>query len=141
MRFAKHIHVLQLLSTVPDYAVEKITVQQASDCWDHLYTYIHANWAPPVSAMVDGRQEWESFADTKRNEIIDCRNMMKMSYEELEEKLQTLPPYFLEHIFPVAVARYLLAAIGGKCIPLDHRRTTTYGEFHNRYGYMVLGTI
>ncbi len=140
MRFAKHIHVLQLLSTVPDYAVEKITVQQANECWDHLYTYIHANWAPPVSAKVEGKQDWESFAETKRNEIIDCRNMLAMSYEELEEKLQTLPPYFLEHIFPVAVARYLLNSYGGKCIPVNHRQVTTFKEFHERYSYMILAS-
>lgn len=115
-----------------------MTTQEANDCWDGLFTFIHANWAPPATAAVGGKLQWEGFTDEQRAEIADCTNMMKMSYAELEAKLETLPPYFLEHLFPVAVARYVLMGSGGKSIPFNHRKTTTFYEFHLRYGTMVL---
>lgn len=141
MQFAKHIHVLQLLSTVPDKSVERMTGEQAIACWDHLFTYIHANWAIPTSAIIDAEHPyWCQMTTEQRSEVSDCRVMMSMKYEELEARLATLPPYFTEYVFPVAVAKYLLMLAGNKAIPFDHRASATFKEFHNRYGTMILGS-
>lgn len=144
MQFAKHIHVLNLLSQIPGVVVgqsrrnESMTVEQANDCWDHLFTYIHAHWAEPLSAM-QGKDDWERcFTSSERSEIMDCQAMLKMNWTELETKLASLPPYFSEVVFPVAVARYLLLNTGGIALPMHHRKCTTFGEFHRRYGAMIL---
>lgn len=144
MKFPHHIYVLHRLSQVPDASFENgkriksMTVDQATACWDYLFQYIHANWAPPKTASSDTKAQWDSFSKEEKAELSDCKKMMEMSYQELEEKLETLPPYFLEHIFPVAVARYLLMFSGNKIIPFNHTKSTTFKEFHKRYGSMIL---
>ena len=61
--------------------------------------------------------------------------MLRMNATEFMDKLATLPPYFSEVIFPVSVARYMLRELQ---IPLNHRKLATFGEFHKRYGTMIL---
>lgn len=138
MKYAKHIHVLQLLSTIPT-GVKPISTsgyrfvwpagweQQCNDAWDHLFTYIHANWAAP-SQIVDTEFKVGVF---------DCRAMLAMGTAELEAKLASLPPYFSETIFPAAVARYMLGCIHLN-LPINHTKLTTFREFHNRYGRIIL---
>jgi hypothetical protein len=141
MPFAKHIHVLQILSTVPDVQQNRespMTPAEAETLWDQLFTYIHANWAEPATAAVDGVMKWSSFTAAEKVEISDCGKMLAMSYKELEEKLNALPPYFAEYVFPVSVARYLLMRSGNKALPLNHRNLTTFKEFYRRYGTMIL---
>ena len=140
MKFAKHIHVLSLLSTIPAPVRNdqhpwtrstSMTPEEALDCWDHLFVYIHEHWAKPQTASNKGSR-WTA---TEMDEIVDCRKMLEMDHKELEEKLETLPPYFREEIFPVAVGRYLLRDLA---IPFNHRVSRTFKEFYNRYGNMIL---
>ncbi len=149
MKFAKHIHVLHLLSTIPapctDTTIplkERITKVmsevEAVAAWDHIFEYIHANWAAPDSAWI-GHSSWAEL-DANRTaqtqlDISQCQSMLRMPREEFEGKLETLPPYFTEFIFPVSVARYLFREMA---IPMNHRKSTTFKEFHIRYGYIIL---
>jgi hypothetical protein len=149
MKFVKHIHVLNLLSTIPPYQGhgwenKNMTPEQATDCWDHLFEYIHSRWARPASADLVKETGWSWYTkDTKGwtaeqvNEMLDCRAMLDMNSADLEEKLESLPPYFREEIFPVAVGRYLLRDLR---IPMNHRKTKTFTEFHHRYGAMILAS-
>ncbi len=144
MQFAKHIWVLQKLSTIPrsasvvhstwrgDHRPAIMTPEEAVLTWDHLFEYIHHNWDVPSSASATW---WHQQSGDVRAELVDCRKMLEMGMEELEVRLESLPPYFTEAIFPVAVARYLLRDLA---IPMDHRRTKTFKEFHDRYGRMIL---
>lgn len=157
MKFAKHIHVLHLLSTVPapgwkynwreaypyeqkvgpHYVMQRIqvmTTEEANAAWDHLFTYIFADWGEPQSAMgQDLKYTYVTAAG--RTETLDCQAMLRMPADEVQAKLESLPPYFTESVFPVAVGRYLLRELS---IPMNHRQTTTFSEFHRRYGRMIL---
>jgi hypothetical protein len=144
MRFTKHIHVLHLLSTVPAPPLRvpgvirgaNMTPEQAIDAWDHLFTYIHNHWAKPMTAIEPGALvEYRARTSVEASEIFDCGVMMTMSRDELLAKLESLPPYFTESVFPVAVGRWLLRDMA---IPLNHRKSTTFREFHNRYATMIL---
>ena len=144
MKFTKHIHVLHLLSQIPApsrkkpenyYLTSPVTQQEAIDCWDHLFHYIHTHWASPLTAAETRELEWKNrFTVGEKEEIVDCQRMLEMSTKELEEKLATLPPYFTESLFPVAIARYLLRDL---CLPINHRGCKTFAEFHSRYGTMI----
>ena len=132
MQFTKHIHVLHLLSTIPasNGSESPVSVKDATDAFDHLFSYIHSHWASPVSCGI-----WGDVTSVVKQEFIDCRTMLDMNHEDLTAKLETLPPYFREEIFPVAVARYMLRDLRLK---FDRRWSRTFDEFHNRYGRMIL---
>lgn len=138
MQFTKHIHVLHLLSTIPapaptgehGFIRSPVSSEDAIACWDHLFSYIHDHWAKPMSASIIGRETSVHMA-----EYVDCQTMLRMGHDELVAKLESLPPYFREEIFPVAVARYLLRDM---CLPINHRLSTTFAVFHTRYGNMIL---
>lgn len=145
LRFAKHIHVLHLLSQIPTAEpgknpYERMTREQARDCWDHLFHYIHENWAEPETAFKDIGSTWGEFK-TEPNyqqcqiDVGQCTEMLRMPAAEFVPKLESLPPFFSEVIFPVAVGRYLLREM---CIPLDHRESATFREFHRRYAFIIL---
>lgn len=146
MKFTKHIHVLHLLSTVPAATAtgaydwprrnSSMTPQQAVDAWDHLYTYIFAHWAKPLTTMEPGVYWPTSIASGARTEIVDCNAMLQMGHDELVAKLESLPPYFTESMFPAAVARFLLRDLA---IPFNIYLSKTFNEFHLRYGVMVIG--
>jgi len=152
MQFTKHIYVLHLLSTIPapvmgpmrDYygkpsmgVRSPMTDKEATTAFDHLFGYIHAHWADPLTAISSGASFGFNARWTvaEQQELSNCKAMLIMSSEELADRLASLPPYFAEHIFPVSVARYLLRDIK---IPLDHRKNIQFREFHRRYGQMVL---
>lgn len=146
MQFTKHIWVLQKLSTIPRIEASdpprpswrsqrpavRMSLADANATWDHLFEYIHHNWDIPSTAAMSW---WTQTSGDCQAEIFDCRVMLEMDPDELEAKLESLPPYFTESIFPVAVARYLLRDLA---LPFNHRQTTTFTEFHNRYGKMIL---
>lgn len=142
MLFTKHIHVLHLLSTIPAPIVTEVngqirrlpsvTEDQANTAWDILFDYIHAHWQKPLSS---GDRLNITRTVAMQTEGFDCRAMLMMNTKEFQEKLATLPPYFTEVVFPIAVARYLLREL---CLPLHHRKIRTFKEFHDRYGYMIL---
>lgn len=141
-KFAKHLHVLNLLTEIPapemvtnGYMRCPCTQEEATACWDHLFDYIHANWVEPDSTMeVGGICEFR-FSAQGLKDVADCNKMLRMPKEEFVARLESLPPYFSEVIFPVAVGRFLLREIG---LPLDHRKTTTFREFHRRYANIIL---
>lgn len=137
MQFAKHIHVLHLLSTIPSGEERRrngeVTHQEGAECWDHMFEYIHANWAEPASMQCNRKY----LTQEQENEIENCRIMLSMDHETLLAKLETLPPYFTEALFPVAIGRYLLRDLN---LPIRHRDLKTFSEFHRRYGVMVISS-
>lgn len=157
MRFAKYIHVLNLLSQIPDPVREPVlirrdtsvcgphiywrtknsmTPEQAVDAFDHLFHYMHENFREPVTATPEvGPLSHVPKTVANQHEYIDCKELLEMKKDEFVAKLESLPPYFLEHTFPVAVARYLLRELA---MPINHRLSTQFREFHRRYGNMIL---
>ena len=140
MQFTKHLHVLHLISTIPVPALKAtnygtywspspVLPKDATAIWDQLFTYIHAHWARPMSDTIVGKP-----TSTDMKEFIDCQDMFFMTRDELIVKLQNLPPYFREEIFPVAVARYLLLNLD---LQLRPKKSTTFEEFAARYENMV----
>ena len=132
MQFKKHIHVLYLLSEIP---TGKVIEDEACDCWDHIFYYIHEHWAPPMSAK--GNVEYRA-TTAEQTEYLDCKTMLLMSAKELSDKLESLPPYFTESLFPVAVARHLLRWNGPHGLNISPRTLRTFDEFHRRYARMIL---
>ena len=150
MKYAKHIHVLQLLSTIPtgvkptrahtfsNWVWPAGWEQQCNDAWDHIFAYIHANWAAPDTAIAPGtaiRDYPRIDTDEGKIAVFDCNAMLMMPHEEFVAKLELLPPYFSEVVFPIAVGRYMLRDLA---LAINHRTLTTFTEFHNRYGAIIL---
>jgi hypothetical protein len=162
MRFTKHIHVLHLLSQIPEQEMEYylrdackyteagrvgpyvnrrrkevMTSEEAVAAFDHLFHYIHTNWQQPVTANPVDTQllTFPQMTAANKHEYIDCREMLRMKQEEFVAKLESLPPHFQEYLFPVAVARYMLRELA---MPINHRKSTQFREFHRRYGNMIL---
>ncbi len=149
MKYAKHIHVLHLLSTIPTTYVDVRLelqppqwLQEVVDAFDHMFEYIHANWAEPNSAMKKGGDQVYNYQPISTpggiGEIYDCRLMLRMSADEFEAKLSSLPPYFSEVIFPIAVARYMIRDLR---LMIDHRKSKMFMDFHRRYGRIILSGI
>jgi hypothetical protein len=101
--------------------------------WDNLYTFVHANFPAPVSF---GNSP---FADPdKEKYAADVDEMVVMfskNRETLEEELRKIPPVIAEVAFPVYIARHLLRDFR---IAVSPSQLTTFDEFHNRYGYMII---
>jgi len=155
MRFAKHIHVLNLLSQVPVRTAEyswlepdswrqgpqravhykdAMTPEEAIAVWDHIFQYVFTHWAEPQTAMGPDLK-WTYITAGGHEEVLDCQAMLRMKADELTAKLESLPPYFTESVFPVAVGRYLIRELA---IPFNHRKSQTFKEFHRMYGRMIL---
>ncbi len=144
MNHTKHIYVLNLLASIPGPTLQPdlyygqphfkspVTVDQATAAWDHLFEYIFIHWATPLSATVPVRG---APTEAVLNEVRECQALLQYPKDVLMAKLETLPPALRDEIFPVAVAIYLLRTMA---IPLNHRATTTFPRFHERYGYMIL---
>ena len=143
MKFTKHIHVLHLLSQIPAPKMERVgnalwasnvamTQEQAAEAWDHMFTYIHAHFPVPLTSCAPYDAQ---FTVAEKNEVLDCREMLQMNATEFMDKLATLPPYFTDVIFPVAIGRYMIRDLA---MPINHRKLTTFQEFHKRYSTMIL---
>lgn len=139
MKYAKHIHVLSLIATIPARSpCRRMTCEEANAAFDHMFGYIHEHWAKPLTAMTENGLTCHVVKTVaNQHEFDDCRKLLKAtSTAEIIAQLETLPPHYAEHIFPVAVARYMVRDLG---MPIDHYRCRTFQEFHNRYGAMILG--
>ena len=132
MKYAKHIHVLHLLSTIP-VGRGAMTGEQACQVFDHMLDYLHTYWAKPISAGT-GMHMGEICAG-EMSSAKACNIMLHMDAEELTSKLECLPPYFGEVLFPIAVARYMMRELA---MPIDHRKCKNFKEFHVRYGAIII---
>ena len=142
MQFAKHIHVLHLLSTIPtpewgkdangNRQCSNISYEEGTMYMDEITSYMLANWtAPPsTSGFYNPEQSTAHIALVK-----DCDTLLKMCSEDFCKQLKALPPQISETLFPVAVWRYLTREI---MLPINHRTSTTFVEFNNRYKPIVV---
>jgi hypothetical protein len=101
--------------------------------WDNLYTFVHSNFPAPVSFGTS------PYADPdKEKYAADVNEMVAMFGKDratLEEELRKIPPVIAEVAFPVYIARHLLR---DQRLAISPNRLTTFDEFHNRYGYMII---
>ena len=96
----------------------------AVDIFDHALEYMHEHFPRP-----------EKTDEVFKMDVNDCNALLCMPMDEFVAKLKTLPPYFRDTLFPIAVARYILREAW---MPVDHRKMQQWREFHNRYGAIVL---
>jgi hypothetical protein len=69
-------------------------------------------------------------------DIVDVHELLcKQKQDEVLARLMAIPPEYRDTVFPVAIARYLLAY---KRVTIQPNMTTTFEEFHRRYGVMVI---
>lgn len=101
--------------------------------WDTLYTYLHSNFVAPASTQGHNFTKEEQAAfDSEVEEMVA---MFDLNREPLEEAVRKIPPVIAEVAFPVYVARHLLWT---KRMPVSVSELTTFNEFHQRYGYMII---
>lgn len=127
--YTKYIKALRMMDEV--IAVGK----DAKEClakWDELFVYIHTNFEAPAVYKERNAEGYNHKADYDL-----CRPVIDGTYREnMEEVIRSIPPVLLDIVWPVGIARYLLR----ECrVNFSHRWSNTFGEFHNRYGYMILG--
>ena len=134
MKYAKHIHVLSLLATVP---AGKMTEQDATDAFDHLLYYMHKHWGAPLSAMTDNEitNGLPPLSVTASTEARGINALLHIDTVKFVEYLESLPPVFSEAEFPVAVARYMLRELQ---MPINHRLSKEFKTFYHRYGRAIL---
>lgn len=131
MKFPHHTYVLGLLHTMP---ATRCTPEEGVAAWDHMFDYIHAHFPVPDSAYLENG-DWPQFNVSMKDMAADCNTLLQMPRSEFEAKLESLPPYFCNILFPCAVARYMLREA---CLNMNHRNTRTFREFHRRYGTLIL---
>jgi hypothetical protein len=117
------------------YYTEQGTKLSAPICtaWDKLYTFVHANFPAPVSF---GNSPYSD--PVKEKYAADVNEMVVMFGKDratLEEELRKIPPVIAEVAFPVYIARHLLR---DQKLAISPARLTTFDEFHQRYGYMII---
>jgi len=132
MKYAKYVHVLDLVNSIPN----GLGVDDASAMWDRIYHYIHEHFPAPESYAMSGSSGKPT--EIMVEEAKRCYEILLLSKEVLEEKLEKIPPEICEIVFPVAVARYLLRDLK---MQFDHKFSTTFREFYNRYCFMILSPI
>lgn len=149
--YTKYITALKLMDDV--ITARDITAsrdEQSAACnaaWDIAFTYIHANFAEPISAgdaTIFAETGVASTAcidmATLEKELARCKPIIDGTYPAgngaMETVLRSIPPILLDVVWPIGIARLLLRDYG---LPIRHRTLTTFPEFHRRYGYMILG--
>ena len=139
MRFEKHVHVLNMINRIrrestafSDTVDRELCYQFGNRVLDELIDYQFAHWPIPDSVEINGRRS----IDIDRENIKLCDAMLNMRQEEFEEKMETLPPFFTEYIFPIAAVRYLFRELQ---LCINHRTSRNFEEFERRYGGVVLG--
>jgi len=117
------------------YYSEQGTELSAPICtaWDNLYTFVHDNFPVPVSFGTSPYSDPD-----KEKYAADVDEMVAMFGKDratLEEELRKIPPVIAEVAFPVYIARHLLWT---QRVAVSPSHLTTFDEFHNRYGYMII---
>lgn len=161
--YTKHITALQLMDAVITASKLDIDKPQKEQlcvtAWDETFTFIHANFAIPETVrnnipdylwdkLVHGINQTAVNNDTPginyekiQKEINLCRPLIDGTYLsgsiEMETAMRDIPPTILEVVWPVAIARFLLR---DHAVPLLHRKSSTFPEFHRRYGLMILSS-
>lgn len=144
MTIDKYTHAIELMNAVPggehySKASEDLIVEACAR-WDELYTFIYANFERPSTyhqfGEFDKVAHWAYENNEAYQDIADVYDLLrKHKQTEVFERLTCIPPEYRDTVFPVAIARYLLAY---KVVPIWPDRVTTFDEFHSRYGVMVV---
>jgi hypothetical protein len=104
--------------------------------WDVLYDFVHATFPRPESADVNFNDKSFVLTDATKQDIQDVYDLLhKHKQAEVLARLTSIAPGYRDVVFPVAIARYLLCYCD---VPLYASLTTTFTEFHHRYGYIVV---
>jgi len=151
--FQKYTRAIELMNAVPGYILRPhgqgpqrdADVVEACARWDELYTFIYANFPRPNTYREFGEVKYKTMATWAHEnpeafqDILDVHQLLQEhKKDEVLARLTKIPPEYRDVVFPVAIARYLLAY---KRVPIDVRMLTTFEEFHNRYGVMVIESV
>ncbi len=145
----KYIRAIELMNAVPGsdplgYKMpqesREPTVDETNARWDELFTFIHDNFPRPNTYHEIGEYEAAAyFAQNNQEAMMDIAEVYDLLRNQKEDdvlaRLTTLPPEYRDTVFPVAIARYLLAY---KNVSIWPRIMTTFDEFHKRYGVMIV---
>jgi hypothetical protein len=145
--FEKYTNALALMDQVAEAADvyrenefnEDLKIQVNAK-WDNLYTYVYANFKQPETSTESGPV---GYSDKEKNEMFPLEHpevqsmieMFNLGREEIEARLQEIPPTILEQCFPVWMARYLLRF---RRVAVQPGLLTTFSKFHFDYGYMII---
>lgn len=112
--------------------------------WDDLFTFLHTNFPIPAASKkakpdLTYKDIAELITDEDRAYISECTHLLKVDkVDDVLEKITKLPPDYSDVLFPVAIARYLLAYKGVRFLI---NQLTTFSEFHDRYSVMVIESV
>ncbi len=118
----KYIDALRMMDETIALSKDPGKRKEMHASWDRLFEYMYDHFeAPAVNS--------ENFAA--------LRNILQRKYSEetLLAELRKIPPTIIDAVWPVAVAACLLREYQ---LPIIARDLTTYKEFHNRYGALIL---
>lgn len=143
----KYTRAIELMNAVPGRDPSKSfkdtpeeLVVEACARWDELYTFVHDNFVRPNSYHEFGEYKrtatWAHENPEAQQDIADTYELLcKHKKDEVLARLMTVPPEYRDVVFPVAIARYLLAY---QNVPIWPNKTTTFNEFHHRYAVMIV---
>ena len=146
MNFDKYTRAIELMNAVPGYSLDRLTLDAPKELvaethtrWDDLYTFVFANFDCPVSYHELGEYNrvatWAHENEEARQDIIDLYELLRnQKQDEVLARLTAIPPEYRDSVFPVAIARYLLAY---KQLKMQPNMLTTFKEFCSRYAVMV----
>ena len=144
--FEKYTRAIELMNAVPggigyNEASNK-PVAEACARWDELFTFVHANfprpntYLEPMEVKYKKMARWAHQNSDAQQDIFDTYELLcEHKQDEVLARLMTIPPEYRDTVFPVAIARYLLAY---KKVAVYPDCSTTFEEFHNRYAVMVI---
>jgi hypothetical protein len=102
--------------------------------WDRLFHYIFINFPKPEMLIVSTYDKlWKEGIPEELEHTV---NMFNKSIDELYTGLIKVPPDFIDVIFPIAIARYILLKVtqrGG----INPDNLCTFDEFCARYTGLV----
>lgn len=116
--------------------------------WDKLYKFLHANFPVPTASYkvnpdLNSSEIKKLISDDDKKYINECTQLLRVDKsDDVLAKITKLPPEYSDLIFPVAIARYLLAYKKVYNIPnFSINNLKTFSEFHARYGILVVESV
>lgn len=143
MAYEKYTRVIELMNLVPvfDYSepgsLTEDKLEATHKAWDELYEFIYPNFPEPASA--GPLTKYDVLSAEGKEEVNGVYELLtKHKQDELLARLLKLPPDYVDVIFPVAIARYLLCY---KQLSIGIKKLKTWTEFNRRYANSILQSL
>jgi hypothetical protein len=139
MKYSKYIHILHYLNQCP--GSKEMTEDESNDRLNYILEYLNNNWNAPSTTIEYDRQYGlgklgRDFTAEEKEQFLKSKELFQMEDSMLSEKLEQLPPYFDEYLFPVAVFRYITRIEKWK---VSHMKCPAFVEFAKRNFYQIFG--